>query len=532
MKNKLRFVGKTNWALKLFALILVSALSLQNMQAQYCTTGGATNTFDTQVLGVALNGQSSNINYTFSGCPTGNLGVLNLTATQIANVIPGSNYTVTVTWGSCSSHFGSYGTVWIDWDGNQIFSPTESIATYSSGAGPHTLGVYSFTVPLAANIGNTRMRIMLDESNPHPQNPCASFAYGSVMDFGITVDPGSACTGTPIGGTTTSSLTAACPGQNINLAVTGASIGSGLTYQWESSSNNTTWVNIPSATTASHTATQQATTYYRRSITCSGQTSFSASVMVNGLPNLPAGTYTVGTGGDYATIAAAVNAMNCGIAGPVVFNLLPASSPFAGGIEIPAIINSSATNTIVFNGNGSVVNQATQTYILALNGASYITFNNFKFINTVPTTNIFGIMIRGGSQYANITNNLIDVGFVSTSSLTAGIAVSGSTTSATTAGNNGQYINISNNEVVGGYYGINLYGAASYLNCFGNIVTNNTVRDFYLYGITLSNVDSTTVSNNDIHRMNRSTLTTFYGITFFTSRNIKVLRNRIHDASI
>ncbi len=242
------------------------------------------------------------------------------------------------------------------------------------------------------------------------------------------------------------------------------------------------------------------------------------------------GVFTIGPGGDVPDLAFALGALQqCGIAGPVTFNVLPGAGPFVGGIEIGNIPGISATNTVTFNGNGAVINESTATYILAFNGASYITLDNFQIINSNTANNKFGIMVRGGSHHLQITNNFINVGTTSTSTAHAGIAVSGSTTSATTAGNNAQDLTITGNEVVGGYYAITLLGEASYLNNSGHIISNNLVRDFYLYGIYLANAENCMVENNEVNRATRASVSTLYGIYLSTSRNIKVKNNKVHS---
>jgi hypothetical protein len=247
------------------------------------------------------------------------------------------------------------------------------------------------------------------------------------------------------------------------------------------------------------------------------------------------GTYTVGNSptDNFNSIQDAVNLLNqFGVCGPVVINVDPNSGPYTGGIELGAIDGISSLNTVTFNGNGSVINETASTYILAFNGTSYVTVNNFKIINTTPANNKFGIMVRGGSQHLQFTNNFIDVGTTSTSALTAGIAVSNSTTSAISEGNNGQHISILNNEIVGGYYGITLIGQTSYLNCYSNIVSNNIVRDFNSYGIYLKNCEATEVSGNNIDRATRPGVLAFYGIYALICRNIKYIGNRVHSSGV
>lgn len=90
--------------------------------------------------------------------------------------------------------------------------------------------------------------------------------------------------GSIAGGTTQSSVVAACSGVNFNLSVTGASFGTGLTYQWESSSNGTSWSPIGGATNAALTTSQTTATYYRRKMTCSGTDAWSGSLQVTQNP--------------------------------------------------------------------------------------------------------------------------------------------------------------------------------------------------------------------------------------------------------
>ena len=93
--------------------------------------------------------------------------------------------------------------------------------------------------------------------------------------------PSAPCTNPVNAGSAQSSVASACEGQNFTLSLNGATIGSGMTYQWQSSPNNSTWTPIAGATNSTHTATQTAATYYRCVVTCVGGTpANSASVLV------------------------------------------------------------------------------------------------------------------------------------------------------------------------------------------------------------------------------------------------------------
>jgi len=103
--------------------------------------------------------------------------------------------------------------------------------------------------------------------------------------------PASACSGTPTAGTANSSNTnILCLGTPFTLGLTGATVASGLNYQWQSSPDNMTWTNISGGTTQSFSTSQMATTmFYRCVVTCTngGASSNSSSVQVNSVSNPP-----------------------------------------------------------------------------------------------------------------------------------------------------------------------------------------------------------------------------------------------------
>jgi len=89
-----------------------------------------------------------------------------------------------------------------------------------------------------------------------------------------------ACSGTPAPGNTVASVNPVAGGSSTVLSLQTATAGSGVTYQWQSSSDNSTWSNISGATNATYTASPTAATYYRCNVTCSGSTGTSNSLLV------------------------------------------------------------------------------------------------------------------------------------------------------------------------------------------------------------------------------------------------------------
>ena len=155
---------------------------------QYCTLGGPTSNADSNVESVIFTGVSGGINHV--GCPS-QIGVevyLNESTTLSA----GSSYSLQVDFGTCGGYFAGAGAVWIDFDQSQTFTQNEIVGTWV-GTPPTLPVLFSVSVPNNAHNGATRMRVTQQEAATLPLNPCATFQWGSVMDFGITIINGIDC---------------------------------------------------------------------------------------------------------------------------------------------------------------------------------------------------------------------------------------------------------------------------------------------------------------------------------------------------
>jgi hypothetical protein len=95
-----------------------------------------------------------------------------------------------------------------------------------------------------------------------------AFEHIAIDSLRIVVQP--TCTGTPSAATISSPLgSTICLGQTLTFSVTGGTSGfSGLTYQWQGSTNGTTWTAIPTATTPGYSLTYTTPLFYRRVIAC------------------------------------------------------------------------------------------------------------------------------------------------------------------------------------------------------------------------------------------------------------------------
>ena len=127
------------------------------------------------------------------------------------------------------------------------------------------------------------------------------------------------------------------------------------------------------------------------------------------------GTYTVGgIGADYPSVEAAISSLQCGVSGPVVFDINPGI--YTGNYLIPAITGSSAINTITFkslnNDSTSVVLQynatgTTYNYLFNFNNTGNIILQGIT-LKALNTTNANIITLTGTLSNISIQNSILE----------------------------------------------------------------------------------------------------------------------------
>lgn len=367
-------------------------------------------------------------------------------------------------------------------------------------------------------------------------------------DFGMDVISATPCTSPPVAGITTATPGAGiCPGSLVTIGLSGNAQGTGLTYEFESSASNTPFVPVSLGAAATNTTINvnpTVNTWYRAKLVCNnGAPSYSTPIQVQIASGLPGGTYTINNtlptaGTNFNSFAAAITAMNCGITGPVTFNVTP-GTPYNENITIGDIAGTSAVNKIRINGNGALVQFATtatsgERQMLTLNGTKYLSIDSLTF-KTLSTTEGWGALITNGARRDSITNCTFDNSLLTSigSATNSGIAFSGSNTTVTTAGDNGKHCYIEGNRLLsadgtgGMYYGIAIATGGN----DSNIIRNNIIENYYFYGIYVNASSGTVVENNDLHKTNKTgSLTTFYGIYLTgATPGARVTGNRIHN---
>ena len=263
--------------------------------ASYCTIGTTTNTY--WISNFTTTGGTLNINNT-STYSAGGYG--NFTG-QIVSQVSGGSFNFNTTTNSSTHGIN----IWIDWNNDLDFADAGE-KVYASGGYVSTASG-TITVPVGTPAANYRMRLVADYLATDPTE-CGSKSYTEAEDYTVQVTAPPACSGTPVAGTATATPTSASPGSSYIVSASGFTNATGLTYQWQYSTNGGglwTPTGAATGTYSNYTATAPAlgvVTLWRLVVTCtsSSQSANSAtatftSVSTQNVPTTGNNTVTCGT---------------------------------------------------------------------------------------------------------------------------------------------------------------------------------------------------------------------------------------------
>lgn len=148
----------------------------------YCIPTSANGTADGDFINGVSIGSINNTNSGGVGQPT----YTNLSATWSTGLVRGSAQTITIQGGTYAPNRYA---VWIDYDQNNTFSPSEKLGEFQTTAGGQSQNI-NFNVPVSANLGTTRMRVrgvFVGNGEPNPVEPCFNYAYGETEDYGVVI---------------------------------------------------------------------------------------------------------------------------------------------------------------------------------------------------------------------------------------------------------------------------------------------------------------------------------------------------------
>lgn len=187
------------------------------------------------------------------------------------------------------------------------------------------------------------------------------------------------------------------------------------------------------------------------------------------------GTYTIGgSGADFATLGAAITALvQCGIIGPVVFNI--AGGVYNEQITMPLISGSGPLNTVLFKSlagdSNSVVLRynanASDNYTLKFQSAKYCEFRQIT-IEAADSTFARAVVLSGKPEYVTL-KGLVLKNIVDTNSI---FAHDDKANLLHTADSVAGFITIDGCRFVNGNLGVQLAGN-SFNHAVGIVLTNN-----------------------------------------------------------
>ncbi|HRK54916.1 MAG TPA: right-handed parallel beta-helix repeat-containing protein, partial [Cyclobacteriaceae bacterium] len=236
------------------------------------------------------------------------------------------------------------------------------------------------------------------------------------------------------------------------------------------------------------------------------------------------GTYTIGSGGSYTSLVAAVTDLTTkGVSSPVMFKIK--TGTYNEQVVINAIPGASTTNTITFEAESGNAQDVILTfaptninnYVIRFDNSSFITFRNVRI---EPTGSTYTRGIHAINTINNLTFENLRITLPATTSVSeerAAILVRPSLSSN---------IRFINNTITGGSHGILHVGNSSNPSP-GTVFTGNTITDVY-YRPAYFQYMAGGIFNNNVIAHSGVSQGDYYGLGLdYTSGYTEIQRNRI-----
>lgn len=258
---------------------MVMLLFCSAAHAQYCVTnlGGSCGSGD-YINSFSTTGGSINITANNTGCNSGNNGGFSYNFSQSHTAAAGA--TVNFTLQNNPAVVEAY-KIWVDWNADFDFLDANEEVYSATLTGGQTV-TSSFTVPPGTGMGVKRLRVRCVYNPGSSITACGLYAMGEIEDYDFVVASATSCSGTPTAGTASTSVTAACPNTPFSIVLSGSTLASGITIQWQSASgSSTSFTNISGANgTTLGVNNQTSATSYRAVVKCGADSAVSNVVNI------------------------------------------------------------------------------------------------------------------------------------------------------------------------------------------------------------------------------------------------------------
>lgn len=238
---------------------------------------------------------------------------------------------------------------------------------------------------------------------------------GSTVTLSSTVKPTSGliytwtppvipvCSGTPNPGNTLSSSLTTAPNGTVNLSLQNTTTGTGVTYVWESSPDNSTWTIFGSSSATQTSPPITSPTWFRSTVTCSGNSGISTPIQItlsyctyNITNNDPTGITSV----TFGTIS------NTSVGGPAYSNFTAQSTTVEqGGIyQLNVKVNTDGNWTV----NTKVWIDWNQNYIFEV-GEEYFLGSAVNTANGITSLSPLNITVPSGATLGETRMRIVSV---------------------------------------------------------------------------------------------------------------------------
>jgi hypothetical protein len=162
----------------------------------YCTSAAQFTSY-MDIQNVTLGTLNNSSTCTSVGGPGSTASLYNDYTTTVAapTLAASAAYPFSLTIGNCGSDLTNATKIWIDYNQNGLFTdPGENVYTsVATSPGTH-VETGSFTVPVTATVGLTRMRIVNSYNTvPSSISPCGTYNYGETEDYLVNIAPVPTC---------------------------------------------------------------------------------------------------------------------------------------------------------------------------------------------------------------------------------------------------------------------------------------------------------------------------------------------------
>ncbi len=226
--------------------------------------------------------------------------------------------------------------------------------------------------------------------------------------------------------------------------------------------------------------------------------------------------------------AAAADLVSLGVVGACTFNV--AAGSYTDTVYLPAIMGTSATNTITFDGMDSAMvtlnwdATSGQNEVVLMDGADYVSFKNITFAHS-GTADAWGIRLQNDNDYFTVDACRFEMAVTtSTSSDITGIGGVGSSTSSFTETDAGDNISILNSSFIDGQYGVH-FESLAYADSNTTISGNTFLRNYYRFYMS-DNMYMQTIHNNTA---SGSTYSSIYAFAIYDPTGLDMRNNVIHS---